>query len=191
MTELKERRPLKVRDARLAQKIAKWLSKKNITPNFISVTSVFFALLSAACFVLMPFYNYLWLPFLAALFIQLRLLCNLFDGMVAVEGGKSTRSGELFNDIPDRIADPLIIVAVGYSIPMFSWAESLGWFAGLLAVMTLFHPEDTYLFKKWWYKRDPTHISFYTMETFQKIAGILNLKILKTDERNICIFRKN
>lgn len=51
----------------------------------------------------------LWsLPILAAVFIQCRLLCNLFDGMVAVEGGKSTPSGELFNDIPDRVADPLI-----------------------------------------------------------------------------------
>lgn len=138
MTEFKERRPLKVRDVKLAQKFALWLSNRNITPNAISVASVVFALFAAICFILMPSNNYTWLPFLAALFIQLRLLCNLFDGMVAVEGGKSTKSGELFNDIPDRIADPLIIVAVGYSIPMFSWADSLGWLVGLLAVMTAY-----------------------------------------------------
>ena len=138
MTELKERRPLKVRDAKYAQQFAKWLSKKNITPNTISVMSVVFALFSAICFIFMPYNNYLWLPLLAAVFIQLRLLCNLFDGMVAVEGGKSTKSGELYNDIPDRIADPLIIVAIGYSIPMFTWGESLGWLAGLLAVMTAY-----------------------------------------------------
>jgi len=138
MTELKERRPLKVRDVKVAQKFAIWLSNRNIRPNAISVTSVVFALFAAICFILMPSYSYTWLPFLAALFIQLRLLCNLFDGMVAVEGGKSTKSGELFNDIPDRIADPLIIVAVGYSIPMYAWADSLGWLVGLLAVMTAY-----------------------------------------------------
>lgn len=74
----------------------------------------------------------------AALGIQFRLLCNLFDGMVAVEGGKRTKSGELFNDIPDRIADPLILVAAGYAIPHVSYGSTLGWAAGLLAVMTAY-----------------------------------------------------
>jgi len=58
--------------------------------------------------------------------------------MVAVEGGKSTASGELFNDIPDRIADPLIIVAAGYAISVVPWGITLGWFAGILAVMTAY-----------------------------------------------------
>ena len=75
---------------------------------------------------------------LAALFIQCRLLCNLFDGMVAMEGGKSTPSGELFNDIPDRIADPLILVCAGYAIASFPWAIELSWLAGLLAVKTAY-----------------------------------------------------
>ena len=74
------------------------------------------------------------LPVLAAVFIQCRLLCNLFDGMVAVEGGKGTPSGELFNDIPDRIADPLILIAAGYATTVVPWAAPLGWAAGLGAV---------------------------------------------------------
>ena len=78
------------------------------------------------------------LSFLAVFFILCRALCNIFDGMVAIEGGKSTRSGELFNDIPDRIADPLIIVSAGYAISIVSWAPSLGWCAALLAVMTAY-----------------------------------------------------
>ena len=104
MTDAKGRRPLKVRDARFAQRFARWLSQKSITPNQISVTSVFFAMLAAGSLLLLPNASgtAAWvLPVLAAGFIQCRLLCNLFDGMVAVEGGKSTRSGELFNDIPD------------------------------------------------------------------------------------------
>jgi phosphatidylglycerophosphate synthase len=47
--------------------------------------------------------------------IQLRLLANLFDGMVAVEGGLRTKSGEIFNELPDRISDVVIFVGVGHS----------------------------------------------------------------------------
>lgn len=75
---------------------------------------------------------------LAAVFIQLRLLCNLFDGMVAVEGGLKTKSGEIFNDLPDRIADPLILVPIGYAVSELSAAIALGWLAGMLAVLTAY-----------------------------------------------------
>lgn len=139
--EIKSRRPLKVRSARFSMIFTKWLSNKNITPNQISVMSVVFAFLSAICFLLMPYYSgvfYSVLAILAAVFIQGRLLCNLFDGMVAVEGGKSTAAGELFNDIPDRIADPLIIVSAGFAISVVTWGSSLGWLAAILAVMTAY-----------------------------------------------------
>lgn len=139
MTEPEGRRPLKVRDANFAVNIAKWLSQRNITPNQISIASVFFALLAALSFLTIPDSTGAWLSaLLAGLFIQLRLLCNLFDGMVAVEGGKSTPAGELFNDIPDRIADPLILVSAGYAISVIPWGDALGWCAGILAVFTAY-----------------------------------------------------
>ena len=134
------RRPLKVRGNQLSKNFARWLSQKSITPNQISILSIFFAFLSAVCFILSTQHlslRPLWL-ILAALFIQGRLLCNLFDGMVAIEGGKSTASGELFNDIPDRISDPLIIIAAGYSILSSHWGVELGWLAALLAVLTAY-----------------------------------------------------
>lgn len=140
---LDARRPLKVRGSSIIKKFSQWLSHKNITPNHISIVSVIFAMLAAACLISLPDGSHTglstWvLPVLAALFIQCRLLCNLFDGMVAVEGGKGTASGELFNDIPDRIADPIILIAAGFSISHFAWGETLGWCAGLLAVMTAY-----------------------------------------------------
>lgn len=70
----------------------------------------------------------------AALFIQLRLLCNLLDGMVAVEHGKQTALGALYNEFPDRIADSLFIVAAGYA----SGSPSLGWAGALLAALTAY-----------------------------------------------------
>ncbi len=141
MSEIENRRPLKVRDAKLSQRFARWLSHKNVTPNQISLCSVLFAMWAAACLLAIPQAQgpVTWgLPILAAVFIQCRLLCNLFDGMVAVEGGKSTPSGELFNDIPDRVADPLILVSAGFATTVVPWAESLGWAAGLGAVMTAY-----------------------------------------------------
>jgi len=141
MSEVENRRPLKVRGAEWPKRLAKRLSQKSITPNQISLTSVVFAAVAAGCLLGLPHVNGLaeWmLPLLAAVAIQCRLLCNLFDGMVAVEGGKGTPSGELFNDIPDRVADPLILVAAGYATTVVPWAAAIGWAAGLGAVMTAY-----------------------------------------------------
>lgn len=138
--EHQNRRPLAVRQVGLATSCARWLSNKNITPNQISIASIGFALMAALCLLAIPMQlmSHWLITLLAALFIQCRLLCNLFDGMVAVEGGKSTPAGELFNDIPDRIADPLILVAAGYAAIDFNLGITLGWFAGVLAVMTAY-----------------------------------------------------
>ncbi|GAA5647627.1 CDP-alcohol phosphatidyltransferase family protein [Vibrio proteolyticus] len=131
------RRPLAVRDVALTRRVAVWLSRKNITPNHISLMSIVFALLGAATLVAYDNgHHALWL-LAAAACIQLRLLCNLFDGMVAVEGGKKTPAGELFNDVPDRIADPLFIVAAGLAAQS-EFAMSLAWLAALLAVLTAY-----------------------------------------------------
>ena len=40
--------------------------------------------------------------------VQCRLLCNLFDGMVAVEGGKRSPNGDLYNDMPDRFDEDTV-----------------------------------------------------------------------------------
>jgi phosphatidylglycerophosphate synthase len=71
---------------------------------------------------------------LAALFCQLRLLCNLLDGMVAVEGGKGEADGPFWNEFPDRIADILIFAGIGYGIAM----PGLGWAAAAFAVLTAY-----------------------------------------------------
>ncbi|WP_225981395.1 hypothetical protein [Mannheimia pernigra] len=52
--------------------------------------------------------------------------------MVAVEGGKKTANGAIFNEFPDRVADSLFLIALGYATPFF-W---LGWLAALLAALT-------------------------------------------------------
>lgn len=57
--------------------------------------------------------------------------------MVAVEGGKKTPAGELFNDVPDRIADPLLILGAGF-VTTSALGMTLAWLCALLAVLTAY-----------------------------------------------------
>lgn len=61
---------------------------------------------------------------------------------------------------------------------------------GIIAIMTLFHPNDTELFIKWWYPRDPTHISFFTCKTLEILGKKCNLKIVGGDGKRVVFFKK-
>lgn len=135
------RRPLHVRNIAIIQKLATILSQKDVTPNQISLASIGFAALAgASCIGVTAFSGFIGFLFmlLALAGIAGRVLCNLFDGLVAVEGGKSTPSGEMFNDVPDRIADVLIFVGMGYAVSFGAIGAVLGWGAALVAVMTAY-----------------------------------------------------
>lgn len=79
-----------------------------------------------------------WLFVLAAVCIQVRLLGNLLDGLIAIEGGRQTKVGELYNEIPDRIADVALLAAAGYASNHGEWGAALGWSASVLSVMTAY-----------------------------------------------------
>jgi hypothetical protein len=61
---------------------------------------------------------------------------------------------------------------------------------GLLAIMTLFHPLKPEEFLKWWYRRDCTHISFFTDRTFHCLAEILKMRVLRIEKNKICVLEK-
>ena len=125
------RRPIKARSAAWAQGIAQWLARNNISPNQISVASVLFAAVGAMALIWLT--NALGL-IVCAIAIQARLICNLLDGMVAIEGGKKSSVGQLYNEFPDRVADSVLIVALGYAVGL-PW---LGWFGALAAALTTY-----------------------------------------------------
>lgn len=60
---------------------------------------------------------------------------------------------------------------------------------GILAIMTQF-PKDDEHFLNWWYRRDGTHISFYTNKTFEYLATRYNLEILFQNNKDYMIMRK-
>lgn len=125
------RRPIKTRSAGWARRITDILVKRDISPNQISVASIAFAF---AGVVALNIDSGVIGSICCAIGIQLRLLCNLFDGMVAIEGGKKSDIGSLYNEFPDRIADSLLIVGLGYAIGQ----SDLGWFAALAAALTAY-----------------------------------------------------
>lgn len=134
-----ERRPIKSRGAAWASFMAKTLANAGVSPNQVSVLSVVFAFLSGASFYYSTQAQNPWVYLLlGALFIQCRLICNLMDGMVAIEHHKKTKSGDIYNDLPDRLADFFILVGVGYGVRSYYAAIDLGYVAANIAVLTAY-----------------------------------------------------
>lgn len=61
---------------------------------------------------------------------------------------------------------------------------------GYIILMTKFPPDDDKTFLDWWYRRDVTHISFFTPKSFEIMAEKVGLKVLKTINENIVVFQK-
>lgn len=127
MPDASNRRPLASRQTGWATRISRALARTSITPNQISMAGMVAALIAGGCF---------WasgnvagagrviLLLLAAAFVQARLLCNLFDGMVAIEAGRASPDGGFWNEFPDRVSDLLILMGAALSIhdPALGWA---------------------------------------------------------------------
>jgi phosphatidylglycerophosphate synthase len=131
MADEENRRPIRARSSAWAQAFAARLARGSITPNQISVASAIFASIGAFAILYSPLPAAL---VVGAFMIQLRLICNLLDGMVAIEGGKKSVLGGLYNEFPDRIADSVLIVALGYA----AGASWLGWLGALAAALTAY-----------------------------------------------------
>ena len=126
-----ERRPIAARSSAWAKWLAARLARSSVTPNQISLLSILFAAIGGC----LPFWGRGWAIWIgAAGCVQLRLVCNLMDGMVAIEGGKSSPVGALYNEFPDRLADSVLFIPLGYAAGM-PW---LGWATALVAALTAY-----------------------------------------------------
>ncbi|AZL60829.1 CDP-alcohol phosphatidyltransferase family protein [Tabrizicola piscis] len=137
MTDAANRRPLASRQSAWAGKLATRAVQRGITPNQISQASTGFAAIGFAAYALVPLSPGLiqWLLLIiAAATIQARLVCNLIDGMVAVEGGQGTKDGPFWNEAPDRASDLLLLLGAGIA----AGDPALGAFAAALAIATAY-----------------------------------------------------
>ncbi|ALN89787.1 CDP-alcohol phosphatidyltransferase family protein [Lysobacter gummosus] len=129
------------RDDRLMALAAR-LRARGATPNGISLFAIGLSALAGASFFFAlrdpPHYGAALLLF-AALCLGGRLLCNRLDGLLARRGGMVGKAGEVYSDAPDRLADALVFLGVGYGLAAWlPWASDLGWAASLLAVGTAY-----------------------------------------------------
>ena len=95
------RRPLASRSTRWAGLISRTAVRAGLSADGISILSLVFAAAGAASLLTLAAP---WNLLAGAACVQMRLLCNLIDGMVAIEGGKKSRVGVLYNGYP--IASP-------------------------------------------------------------------------------------
>ncbi|MFK7993008.1 MAG: CDP-alcohol phosphatidyltransferase family protein [Granulosicoccus sp.] len=136
-SEIVDRRPLASRNTKWAQRLARYLAGTSVTPNQISYGSIVFAAIAALAFALSTRHagaQYGLCMLLVVIACQLRLICNLMDGMVAIEAGKQTPDGAMWNEFPDRIADILILVGLGIA----ACEPVLGWVAATAAVLVAY-----------------------------------------------------
>ncbi|MDD5200579.1 MAG: hypothetical protein PHC88_12355 [Terrimicrobiaceae bacterium] len=138
MPELSSRRPLKSRDIPFFQRLAASLARAGVPANAVSAAGLVFGLGAGAALAATVRVDglgqvVLWLA--AAACVQLRLTCNLLDGLIAVEGGRKSKLGPLWNEVPDRVSDSATLIGAGYAL---GGVPELGWLAALLAMMTAY-----------------------------------------------------
>jgi len=141
MNTVLQRRPVKGRTAPWAQMAAVFLVRAGLTPNQVSLASIGFATLGALCYGLSASTNNISRSLClvtAAACAALRLLCNLLDGLMAVEHGMSTKTGEIYNEFTDRISDFLFFLLAGYAAKNGQLGLFLGWSAASLALLSAY-----------------------------------------------------
>lgn len=131
------RRPIPARKSKHAVAFARWLAANGITPNQISIFGLAAGAGSGLALSLTQILPGSVRPLLiaAAAMVVLRGLSNMFDGMVAVEHGRGTPTGLLYNEIPDRISDISLMVGAGYAVGSHPAA---GWAAACIALLVTY-----------------------------------------------------
>ena len=109
------RRPVPVRNFGWVQAMAAWLAKTGVSPNAISVYGLIAAALAGLLWSMTDskpeLARLFWL--VGIFFVLLRILANNLDGLVAVEWGKASKVGLLYNDVPDRLSDTALLIGMG------------------------------------------------------------------------------
>src|SRR5215468_11039756 len=130
-----DRRPIATRNRKWAQAATAWLAARHVSPNAISIAGMCACVVAGIALGATSIADYRILWIIAALGAQLRLTANMLDGMVALASGRSSKLGELYNEVPDRISDAAVFIGAG-----FAWGGNiaLGYIATILAVFTAY-----------------------------------------------------
>ena len=133
----RNRRPIPARNSKYSIGFARSLAARGITPNQISLFGLAVGVGSGLALLLTTAVPDFARPLLiaSAVMVLLRGLSNMFDGMVAVENGRASPTGLLYNEIPDRISDIALMVGAGYAAGSHPAA---GWAAACIALLVTY-----------------------------------------------------
>jgi phosphatidylglycerophosphate synthase len=134
-TQAMDRRPIATRNRKWAQATTTWLAARNVSPNAISIGGMCACIVAGIALGVTSVADYRILWLIVALGAQLRLTANMLDGMVALASGRASKTGELYNEVPDRVSDAAVFIGAG-----FAWGGNvtLGYVATMLAIFTAY-----------------------------------------------------
>src|SRR6059058_5251244 len=134
-SEAIDRRPIATRNRKWAQDATASLASRNVSPNAISIAGMCACIVGGIALGLTSIVDYRILWLIAALGAQLRLTANMLDGMVAIASSRTSKTGDLYNEVPDRISDAAVFIGAG-----FAWGGNvtLGYIATILAIFTAY-----------------------------------------------------
>jgi phosphatidylglycerophosphate synthase len=124
------------RDWNISKQATRWLAARRVSPNTISLAGMVGGIIAGLVLAATTLPGLAPVMFLAAVAgIVARGMGNLLDGMVAVESGKASPLGELFNEVPDRVSDIAILIGAGCAT---GGNAALGLLAALVAVLVAY-----------------------------------------------------
>jgi phosphatidylglycerophosphate synthase len=130
-----DRRPIATRNRKWAQDATAWLASRDISPDAISIAGMCACIIGGVALGLTSIVDYRILWIIGALGAQLRLTANMLDGMVAIASSRTSKTGELYNEVPDRLSDAAVFVGAGYA---WGGNVTLGYVATILAIFTAY-----------------------------------------------------
>ena len=114
------------------------LAAGRVPPNAISVSSIALGIAAGVALIATSWSDDLWIRICwlaSAGLIQLRLLANMLDGMVASESDQDSPLGQLYNEVPDRVSDSAILIGAGYAV---GGLPVLGYVAAIIALFVAY-----------------------------------------------------
>lgn len=117
----------------LLRPLARWLYRKGVTANQVTLGACLISLALGAATFALPDHNYLFL--LISLWCPLRMAANALDGMLARDYAQATRLGAVLNELGDVVSD------IALYLPFAFIAGSQPWLVAaivLLAVISEF-----------------------------------------------------
>jgi len=133
--EAMDRRPIATRNRKWAQAATVWLASRNVSPNAISIAGMCACIVAGIALAATSITHNRILWIIAALGAQLRLTANMLDGMVALASGRASKTGELYNEVPDRVSDAAVFIGAGFAS---GGNIALGYIATILAIFTAY-----------------------------------------------------